>query len=781
VSDPAEQLLGAARASLAPTEGRLEVDGLERPVRVVRDQWGVPSILAENLDDLFFAQGFVTASERLFQMDLAIRASNGRLSELFGDLTVAEDRFARTVGWHRAGARIAAEFDEESTRIAGAFRRGSLAWLAAMPAPPVEYALLGAAPSLPDEANAWASCLVYLAWQLSGNWEEELIRAEIAERLGVDAVHTLYPGLRDEDPTVLAGKRAGEWRLGPRGRLDLLNGAPPPPPGRGSNNWVVAGSRSVSGAPLLANDPHLDPTQPGVWFEAHLRAPGYEARGVCLPFAPGVIIGRTAHHAWGFTNVTGDVQDLYVERLNEDATAALYQNGWEPLTVHREEIVVRGRPEPEILDVRETRHGPILSAYLVGEHDPKLVEGGFREQYALRWTGHEATIAPVHALHAARAATFEEFREGLRDLGCPGQNVVYADVDGHIGYQCTGRYPIRRSGDGTMPVPGWTDEHEWDGFVPFDELPWASDPEEGFLATANNRPVDGMYPHFLGADFGSPQRVRRIAEMLEGAERHTPEDFSRMQMDTVSLTALEMLPLLTGIDARNDGARRALDALRGWDGDVRADSSPAAVFQAWSVEIARAVLGPRLGGELFARYYAGRGVFHNQVLAALLAEPGSEWWGDDSRDEVLRASLDASLTRLETELGDDPAAWRWGALHRVVLAEPLARIPGMAEPFTAAVVELGGDEQTVCNAGFDAREGFPVSVIPSWRTVVDLGDPGNAGSVLPTGQSGNLCSPHWNDQTELWSAGGLRPAPLRPPEGDEIEGVLSLEPHGYHL
>ncbi len=756
-----DEVRAAAAAAVPPWSGELPCPGLASPVEVTRDRWGVPHIRAASLDDLFRAQGFVVASERLFQVDFLLRLANGRLAEMVGDLALPSDRFARTVGWNRAGARIAAAWDEDSRAMVSAFREGALGWLEAMPAPPLEYAVLGLAPSLPRDEAAWAAAYVWMAWNLSGNWDEELIRAEVADRLGGDAVRDLFPELPAGVAFPIAGRR-------PRpSAAELLDAAPQRPPGRGSNNWVVAGSRSATGAPLLANDPHLAVLTPSIWIECHLAAPGYEAAGACLPFAPGVVIGRTPHHAWGVTNVGGDTQDLYLERLSEDGAAALFEGVWEPLTFHRERIEVRGG-EPVELVVPETRHGPILGSYVVGVAQPEVIEGGIRETYALRWAGSEAAIAPSVLLRMARAVDVASFREALRDWCSPGQNVLYADVDGSIAYQCTGRYPIRRAGDGTTPVPGWTGEHEWDGWIPFEELPWDEDPPEGFLATANNRIHAETYPHHIGHDWSPPSRIRRIAELLAATPRHTPETFAAMQADTVSIPARELAAVLGAVRPTSDRQRGAIELLRGWDGDLAADSAAACVYAAWCHHVAERVLRPALGDALYTHAYgraSSTGTWRALVLPAMLARPTARWFGVDgetARDEVLRRALDDALDELGERLGPDPATWRWGDLHRVVFAGPLAAFPGLGEVFTAGVVGRGGDDDTIDQGAYEPERRYEAVVVASWRGIHDLSGPdGSTGTHAP-GQSGHPSSPAWNDLLPMWSAGERHPMPLSP-------------------
>jgi penicillin amidase len=579
---------------------------------------------------------------------------------------------------------------------------------------------------------------------------------------------------------VVAGTRGGANRAA---ALALLEEAPAFPKGQGSNNWVIGGARSATGMPLLANDPHLLAQLPSIWIEMHLTAPGIDVAGVSLPFTPGVTIGHNDRIAWGFTNVGGDTQDLYLERLNEDGTAALFRDSWEPLTTFDEEIGVRGRDDPEIVRARETRHGPILDSYLLGTSDAFVVEDGITETYALRFVGLEKGIQPSTTWALNTAGSWDEFREALRTWHCPGQNAVYADVDGHIGYQCTGLHPIRAAGDGTVPVPGWTGDHEWDGWVPYDELPWSLDPVDGFLVTANNRPHDDSYPWMLGKDFLPAHRARRIAQRITERAAHDADSLASIQMDTVSLPARKLLPLLLRMEPETDRQREALARLSAWNGDLAADSAAAAVYQVWNVKVAEAVLVPRLGEDLYKHYHSLRqwtNAFQFQALPNLLRMPTARWFGEDGtagRDRVLRGALNAALDELETTLGDDPGAWCWGDIHRVRFAGVLARIPGLEPLFAGGEGPMGGDEQTVLQGMYSIGEGYGVSVVPSWRMVVDLGDLDRSLGVNTLGQSGNPASAHYRDQFPLWLEGTLHALPFTRAAVDAAaEATLRLTP-----
>lgn len=548
-----------------------------------------------------------------------------------------------------------------------------------------------------------------LAWGLSNNLEQELLRARIADRLGDEAAAVLMP---------------------PSGRS-----------GGGSNAWVLSGSRTVSGKPLLANDPHLPTLHPSPWMPFELRAPGYSARGVALTFSPGITLGATTRHAWGATNVTGDVQDLFIVSERD------------VLTVREELITVRGEGEPRMHRVRETRHGPIVERVPVGV-TAKTWEGLDRT-LALRWTGAEHGLRPSIAFEVAAATSFREFRRAVLQIGAPGQNFVYADVQGHIGYQLTGAYPVRTSGDGARPLP----DHGWDGWVPAEELPWLEDPDEGMIVTANDAQHAARSLHLISTDFHAPNRADRIRELLLARPRHDAASLAALQRDTVSLAARGAIPALLARTVASAARREALDLLAAWDHDLAADSKAASIYQAWIRAIARGALSERLGEDLYRAYTAQVETWSCTVLPALLHD-ASDAWFDDS---LLGGVLDEAIEALGRPI---PV---WGERHRLVLAHPLSRIPGLESFFTALDVQVGGDEQTIAQAALDEGAGPFVAIAPSWRAVWDLADPGESRTLLPTGVSGNPTSPHWNDQADLF-AGAKGPPPSDAP------GTLTLDP-----
>ena len=523
------------------------------------------------------------------------------------------------------------------------FRAGVAAWVEAMPSPPVEYTLLDLRPEIPDAVGPWAAAFVYLSWGLSGNASEELMRAWIAERAGPEAARALVPSSPDSSAVPAFGALRGSV-------LDDTRR----PGARGSNAWALSPALTATGGALLANDPHLEALQPGVWIEMHLSAPGYRARGVCLPWSPGIVLGTTAHHAWGATNVTGDVQDLFVEELSDDGTSVRRGEEWAPLIVHAETIEVRGA-DPVHLSVRETSHGPLIDRFPVGEGETEHVAadiGRPNTGLALAWTGLEHAIQPSLAIEAASASSFETFRAAVAGVTCPGQNFVYADVDGTIGSTCTGVYPVRLGGDGTVPTSAADGGFAWIGEVGADELPWAVDPARGWLVTANDRPHDERYPHLIGRDFHAPHRAGRIAQQLEAREDHDVASTAALQVDTISLIAIEVVSALAALEPRSDDQRTALELLASWDGDLAAGSTAALVFQVWSNHVAARRLRSLLGDDLFERYHADREVWHCRVLSAVVSDAGAS-------EDVL-AAFDDAFAELRDRLGADMSAVAMG-------------------------------------------------------------------------------------------------------------------------
>ena len=508
---------------------RFILEGIRKPVEIIRDRWGVPHIYAQDDRDLFFSQGFVHAQDRLFQMDTFRRVGAGRISELIGPSGLATDRFARYFGWKKAAEIQVANVDGGTRELLAAYCAGINAYIEQGKLP-VEFSLLAYKPE-PWQFVDSAVTGAVLAWGLSVNWETELVRALLLDTLGPEKAFDLTSLYNSDYQTIIPDDEVGQ-----RLAMALLNsyqqailtmplGKMPSGSGIGSNNWVVNGSHTISGRPILANDPHLPPAFPPFWYENHLIGGDFQVTGVTIPGVPGVIIGHNEHVAWGITNAFPDVQDIYIERFHEQDRSLYEVNGrWQQADLVEEVIKVRGR-KAVVETVRYTRHGPVFSDLM-----PQQVG-----DLALQWASHSLESHMPAILDLNRTTNWQEFRESLRFWGFASLNIVYADVDDNIGYIMPGLVPRRRKGAGLLPVPGWNDDHEWDGWIPFEELPQFSNPPEGMIVTANNRVHGSTYPHLLTGEWLPDYRARRIWQLLEKNMPLTLEMNGRIQSDTVSL------------------------------------------------------------------------------------------------------------------------------------------------------------------------------------------------------------------------------------------------------
>ncbi len=785
-------LIWFLRRFLPQTEGTITVPGLEEPVEILRDRWGVPHIYARSEHDLFFAQGYVHAQERLWQMELQRRLGSGRLSEIFGEATLEIDRLFRVVGLNRAAEAEAAALEGDTLRALEAYAAGVNAYLKQRKGRlSVEFALLRFEPEpwRPVDSLYWAKVL---SWNLSCNWASELIRARLAARLGAARATDLEPLFPADNPPIVTGPGLppgvepppNGWRSEAlRQALELIEGlfpadstggaAPAPPPGLtpapgNSNQLVVDGRRSASGKPLLANDTHMLLQIPAVWFQVHLVGGEYDVTGVSLPGLPGVVVGHNRYCAWGLTTAWQDAQDLYIERPNpENPHQYEYQGRWEEAQVVREEIRVKGRAQPEVQQVLITRHGPIISP-VVGEETP----------LALRWVALEPSPLLRSVLRYNRARNWDEFRAALGDWAGPAHNFVYADVEGNIGFLQAGWVPIRRKGYGLAPVPGWTDEYEWQGYLPLDELPQALNPESGWLATANHLVVDENYPHFLSGDLENPCRARRLVDLLTAQDTLTADDCARFQRDTYSAQAERFVHHLETVEPQSEAEARALAILRDWDYHLEADSVAASLYQVTRLRALHLVFGPHLG-DLTESYVgvdtftamAGPTPYHARSfvrLLDLLDGEGDDFWLRDpatgrlrGRRDLLRRALAEAIDLLTDHLGPEMDRWTWGRINRVHLAHPLGTVKPLHLLFNRGPYPFSGDQDTLLRAAGKPEFPFePVAVADALRFIADLSDWEQCRIIIPGGQSGHVADRHYADLLPLWREGRFLPMPF---------------------
>ncbi len=767
--------------SLPIVSGAITVAGLSAPVEIIRDRYGIPHIYADSATDAAFALGFVHAQDRLWQMEMSRRIGAGRLSELFGETSLGTDKFLRTLGVYRVAEANLANLAADTRAVLEAYAGGVNALIESHQGPlPPEFLILRHRPEpwRPADSVVWVKMMAY---DLSGNWRNELLRARMSRRLTAEQIAEAFPPYPGDAPVTLP-EFAGLYRGLPL--AEIQSAAPAAPAAaNGSNNWVVAGARTVGGKPLLANDPHLGLTVPAVWYFAHLDIAGKGVIGATLPGVPSIVLGRTDRIAWGFTNTGPDIQDLYVEKIDpENPANYLTPNGSEAFETRTEVISIKDA-EPVELVVRATRHGPVISDVL----DRTAGVPAAETVLAMAWTALRDDDRTVQAgLKLMAAEDWDGFVAALRDFHVPQQNIVYADVDGNIGFYAPARVPIRKpenAARGMMPVPGWEAGNDWAGWIPFDELPHAFNPAGGVVATANNKIVPEGYRYHLTNEWHPPYRVARIAELLAEREVHSVASFKAIQADVRSAMAREMLPLLLTTQATSIVGKIALRRLAAWDGTMAGGRVEPTIFVAWMRELNRLLFADELG-ELFDQFWAYRPIFVANVLSD---HQGQGRWCDDvdtatveSCRTVLAQSLERALADLERRYGGDSDEWRWDRVH-VALSEhrPFSKLPLLRELFELQVPFPGG-QYTINRASnrlASARDPFATVHGPSMRAIYDLAKPDSSVFIHSTGQSGNPLSPLYTNFKDLWAGVDYVPMTMRRADIErDALGTLVLKP-----
>jgi penicillin amidase len=788
--------IGVSRRSYPQTRGSVQVDGLTASVEIVRDEYGIPHIYAETAEDLFFAQGYVHAQDRYWQMEFWRRIGMGRLSELFGESTLSSDIFLRTMGFARFAQQEYAQLDPETRLIVDSYAEGVNAYVQSRkPAQlSLEFVLLGLQgvdveiePWEPFHTLTWAKIM---AMDLGGNYDDELARVELIRAVGMDMTGTFAPSFRDDFPTIVLDEELGLSQSGGRPlaawsdylatlNTDVIGGFDPQQAlafgsgeGIGSNNWVISGDLTSTGMPLLVNDPHLGIQMPSIWYEVGLHCIEvsdecpYNVRGYSFASAPGVIIGHNDHIAWAMTNVGPDVQDLYIERINPANPNQYEVNGeWVDMDILYEEIFVQGQEEPVMLPVRITRHGPLITdmADYAARTSFNLTTGveGAEEleltALALRWTALQPNTTFSAIWRMNRAQNFEEFREGLAYFDVPSQNFIYADVDGNIGYQMPGLIPIRANGDGSLPVPGWIDDYEWTGYIPFDELPSVYNPDKGYIATANQPVVSENYPYLLGTEFDHGYRGARVVQMLEGdTDGISIDDLKVMQGDGMNLSALEIMPYLEDLDFDNTEIAAARDWLLKWDGQMAMDSPQAALYAHVWVALVDELFSDQLPDSM----EPDGGSRQQSAVYFLLSDPENVWWDNrdtpatlETRDEILASAFEKGYQATVDRLGADRGKWRWGDVHTATFENQTFGQSGIGlieSIFNRGPVATAGGNGQVNATSWSVNKPFVVSSVPSMREIIDLGDLSNSLMIHTTGQSGHAGHRHYDDFIDPW-------------------------------
>jgi penicillin amidase len=744
-----------ARRPLPKTSGRIEVEGLEGPVTVRRDRWGVPHVEAGSRSDLWFAQGFCHGQDRLWQMDFYRRVACGRLSEFAGEEGVQVDRLMRTLGFRRCSEAEAGRLDRDLLGLIQDFCDGVNAAADAAKALPFEMQLLrlGFEPWRPVDVLTLGK-LISLGF--ATNWERELLRADMARALGPELAQRLDPTYPAENPIVTQEAWSGEGLEMAEQLTRVREAIGWAPEASGSNNWAVSGARSATGSSLLAGDPHLTPSMPGLWYQVGLSQGGRTIRGASLPGLPGIWLGQNDDVAWSMTNVMADVQDLFVERIEGERYQ--FEGEWLPLEVWTEEIEVKGRSTPEVLEVRSTHHGPIVNEPLGADESEPL---------ALRWIVFDAPAASAGIFEMLLARSGRELVECFEGAVAPAMNLVWADREGSIGYRMIGRLPIRRGDCPDLPKPGWTGEFEWDGTVPLEEMPEVVDPESGYLVTANNRVVGDEYPHHVTSDWLDGYRARRIEELLRAREEHDLEGFEEMQTDTISIPGLEAARRLGRLNPPGQRELSAIERLRSWDGDLDPDSIAGSIYQAFLLRLAReftrAAIGDRDLSERwldradngFLTFVTSTWRWHSHLMT--LWEEGDEELIGRPWDELVLEALSAALDDLTDQFGPDPEGWRWGRVHEMEFGHPLGEANPILRRLLNRRLRAGGAQETVSQIAYDANDPYRAVWAPSWRMVADPAAPERSRWQMFTGQSGHPASPHYDDLQADWLEGRTQP------------------------
>ena len=789
-----------AQRALPVTEGTLLLPGARAELRIERDSHGIPTIRAASVHDAMVGLGLAHAQDRLWQMETHRRIGAGRLAEAFGDGALDTDRFLRALGVRRTAAAQWASLPAASKDLLQAYTDGVNAVINTLRARPPEFVILGLQPEpwAPEDSLAWA---IMMAWDLGANWQTELIRLRLSLKLPKERIDQLlppYPSAPGE-PAPASMDYAAYYKTlkldaaqatSQATLLRLLAAAPESEvEGVGSNSWVLAGSRSSTGQPILASDPHLKLSSPALWYFARIVAPGLDVAGATLPGVPGVVMGQNAHIAWGLTNTGPDVQDTYLERIKPD-DASQYQtpDGWAAFETRQELIKVRGGADVR-LTVRSTRHGPVLSdAALAGVADEALgpkAKPGYA--IALRWTGLDTDADLVGTTLAMNAAgSVQAFIAAASGWVAPMQNMAVADDAGHIAQISPGRVPLRKPENdlsGLAPAPGWDARYDWDGFLPVQVLPQLIDPDKGYIANANQKITPPGYPHFITHHWALPFRHQRIEQLIDASPKHSLDDLRRMHGDVKSLAVVRLLPRLLTARSPHPLAAAALQQLAGFDGTMAADKAAPLIYWAWHRHLSEQVLADELGAPLYDRLLGQRGYF--DALEGVLARDDA-WWCDDKTTPAVETcalqinrAFGAALTELQALQGADVAAWQWGRAHQARAEHrPFSKVKLLARWFEVRA-PVGGDSYTVNVGRVSLKPDMATGELyldehgPSLRGRYDLADRRQSRVIHSTGQSGIPWSPLYKSFTPRWAAVG--DVPLWPPAG-EVMQTLVVQP-----
>ncbi len=745
-----------SRARLPKIDGQIFLNGLKDEVEIIRDEWGVAHIYANNIRDLLFAQGFVHAQDRLFQMELNRKVARGTLSEIIGKKALDSDRIARTMGYERVAKEDWELFGKDEQQLIIDYCNGINAYIKSPEFKlPVEFSLLKHRPE-PWEPMDVASFSRLLISLLTWGWYDEIIRAKLIEAVGNDAAAELDNTYPKDNPVTLP--KGIEFNLlDISGKFQAMKG-PYIPQISGSNAWTVSGAKTKTGKPYLCNDPHLTLKNPNIWYMNHLHCPELHVSGVTAPSLPMVQIGHNEKIGWGITLSYTDIEDVFVEKFtDETCTSYMHEGKLKETNIIEEKIFIKGEKMPHIEKVYETIHGTLISD----------VTGNSSMKLTLCSMAYKAGTATKGWFLLNKAQNWNEFTDAVKHITAPGLNIVYADTDSNIGYYNSGKVPLRDKVTASVPQPGWTGEHDWKGFVPFEEMPHAFNPEKGFIVTANNKIEPDNYPYFLGDIYMNGYRANRLEKMIERKEKLEPKDFTEMQMDFHCTPGKLFADHYKNIKMDNAEIQRYTDMLLAWDGVLHPEKIEGSLYKVGKLMVVKRLFSSSIHDKKLIDELLGRGfhsIFgpvnaflgHNTPILLRILDNNDSFWlkAAGGKEKLLKEGFKDAIDWLKLNYGTKSAKWKWGDLHAIVFPHTLSAQPPLDKVFNLGPFPIGGDTDTPFQTFIMAAEGYGGELAaPSYRQIIDFSDFDKSTVVMPLGNSGNMASPFYKNQLRDWFAG----------------------------
>ncbi len=763
--------------------GTINSSRISNEVKIYRDEFGVPHIIAHNEYDLFFTQGYVHAQDRLWQMDISRRAGEGRLSEVLGSSTIKFDKMLRTVGFKNIAEKLESSISPKSKEILQAYADGVNEFIRTHKGKyPIEFDMLNYEP---EEWKPVHSLMIsrLMAWELNISWHVDVALGELVAKLGEEKAKQIFPSYPENAPVIVDKKNSVHSLPALKNfsalERDFREFFGTTGTHIGSNSWAVSPQKSENGHAMLANDPHLGLGLPAKWYEIHLQAGSFDVAGVSLPGTPLVIIGHNRNVAWGLTNVMADDADFYLEKADSlGADSYFYKGEWKDIEMIHDTIFVKDTSEIPFT-IKKTIHGPAVNEiYPLNE----MQQSNF---ITMRWTGFEMSDE-LHGIYLINASNnWQSFLSGVKEFTVPGQNFVYADREGNIGFHPGVRLPLRKNQNPTLPSIGWSGENEWQGFVLFDDLPSTFNPPEGFIATANNK-TSSSIPYHISNLWEPPSRIQRIRQLLLQKEKFDVNDFKTMQNDYCSQFAKDIVPFIVGAYQHQtiDDQRleTVLSYFHNWNYMMSKENATTTVFEVFFHYLIKNIYRDEMGDELYNQYVFLANIPY-RVTPALLRDSASSWFDDvttpgvETRDDIIRKSMMETLDFLTKKFGNETKEWRWGRLHTLTLRHPFGKIDVLQSIFNIGPFEVGGSGTTVNNGEYHFTDPYEMTLGPSTRQIVDFSNLNAALSVIPSGQSGQPLHDHYADQSAVWRNGEYHEMPMDENEiASKSEKILYLKP-----